>query len=278
MRIEGWMANVDATKSFGERYGPWAVVTGGSEGVGAAWGRALVDRGLGVVLVARRPEPLEATAEMLRERGGDVRTLSLDITVPDVVEQLRSVTDDIEIGTLILNAGAVREREYTWFLDESIESIESVVVLNTLATVRLVHGYGRPMRERGSGAIIIIGSLSGMAGQSFEAAYSGAKAFGQIFAEGMWCELRDHGVDVVSMPLGGTRTDGLEQSTLDIDFSAIPTAQEVVDEMIEHFGDGPVFVPNEKNRLFFDKVTRSTRRDAAETMTRLAYRVRPKPS
>ena len=272
------MPNVDASSSFAERYGPWAIVTGGSEGVGAAWGSALVERGVGVVLVARRPEPLEATAEMLRKQGGEVRTISLDITVADVVDRLRSVTDDIEIGTLVLNAGAVREREFTWFLDESIESIESVVVLNTLATVRLVHGYGKPMRERGSGAIVIVGSLSGMAGQPFEAAYSGAKAFGQVFAEGMWCELRDHGVDVVSMPLGGTRTEGLEQSTMNIDMSAIPTAQEVVDETIEHLGDGPVFVPNESNRKFFDKVTRSTRRDAAETMTRLAYRVRPKPS
>jgi short-subunit dehydrogenase len=272
------MSNVDSGNSFADRYGPWAVITGGSEGVGAAWASALVDRGVGVVLVARRPEPLDNTAKALRERGGDVRTISLDVTVPDVVDRLRSVTDDIEIGSLILNAGAMRTREYTWFLDEDLETIETVVTLNTLVTVRLVHRYGRPMRERGSGAIVVIGSLSGMAGQPFEAAYSGAKSFGQVFAEAMWCELRDHGVDVVSVPLGGTRTEGLEQSTMNIDIAALPTAQEIVHEAIEHLADGPVFVPNEKNRSFFDKVTRSTRRDAAETMTRLAYRVRPKPN
>ena len=171
----------------------------------------------------------------------------------------------------------MRTRQYTWFLDEDLRDIETIITLNTLVSARLVHGYGRAMRDRGSGAIVIVGSLSGMAGQPFEAAYSGAKSFGQVFAEAMWCELRDHGVDVVSVPLGGTRTEGLEQSDMNIDFSTIPTAQEVVDEAIEHLADGPVFVPNEKNRSFFDKVTRSTRRDAAETMARLAYRVRPKP-
>ena len=143
------MPNVDAGASFVGRYGPWAVITGGSEGVGAAWGRALVDRGVGVVLVARRPEPLEATASALRERGGDVRTISLDVTDPDVVERLRSVTDDIEVGTLILNAGAMRTRQYTWFLDEDLRDIETVITLNTLVTARLVHGYGRAMRDRG---------------------------------------------------------------------------------------------------------------------------------
>jgi short-subunit dehydrogenase len=272
------MSKADTGASFAERYGPWAIITGGSEGVGAAWASAMVDRGVGVVLVARRPDPLEATARVLRERGGEVRTISLDVTAPDVVDRLRPVTDDLDIGSLILNAGAMRSQEHTWFLDEDLQSIETVVTLNTLVTVRLVHGYGRRMRDRGSGAIVVVGSLSGMAGQPFEAAYSGAKAFGQVFAEAMWCELRDHGVDVVSVPLGGTRTEGLEQSTMNIDITAIPTAQEVVDEAIGHLADGPVFVPNEKNRSFFDKVTRSTRRDAAETMTRLAYRVRPKPS
>ena len=76
------MPNVDASGSFAERYGPWAIVTGGSEGVGAAWAAALVDRGVGVVLVARRPEPLEATAEALRARGGAVRTISLEFRHP----------------------------------------------------------------------------------------------------------------------------------------------------------------------------------------------------
>jgi hypothetical protein len=94
----------------------------------------------------------------------------------------------------------------------------------------------------------------------------------------MWNELKDQGVDVVSVPLGGTRTTNLEKSGLDIDLDLIPTADEIVDEAIEHLADGPVFVPNAKNRAFFEKVTRLPRRDAAETMARLAYRVHPMPT
>jgi hypothetical protein len=89
----------------------------------------------------------------------------------------------------------------------------------------------------------------------------------------MWCELREFGVDVVSVPLGGTRTPGLASSKLDIDPDAIPTAEDVVLEAIDHIGDGPVFVPTDANRRFFDKVTRLPRREATETMARLAARV-----
>jgi short-subunit dehydrogenase len=259
--------------AFADRYGPWAIVTGGSEGVGAAWASAIAARGIGLVLVARRPGPLEECASMLRDRGADVRTISLDVAAPDMVEKLRTVTDDLEIGLLIHNVGAVSTRKHTWFLDEELADIEGVITLNTLSTARLVFAYAAGMRDRRRGGIVVVGSLSGMAGQPLEAAYSAGKAFGQVFCEAMWCELHEHGVDVVSVPLGGTRTPGLAKAGLKIDPNVIPTAEEIVDEAIDHLQDGPVFVPNDKNRAFFDKVTRLPRREAAETMARLAYRV-----
>jgi uncharacterized protein len=264
-------------QDFAERYGPWAIVTGGSEGVGVSWARALTERGVKVVLVARRPDPLEQTAGWLRERGAEVRTLALDVTATDVVEQLRTVTDDIEIGLLVHNAGAV-SRDQKWFLDEELSSIESVIALNVNASARLAYAYGKPMRERGHGGIVIISSLSGTAGQPLEAAYSASKAFGQVLCEALWNELKDHGVDVVSVPLGGTLTEKLKQSNLDIDMDAIPTADEIVDEAIEHLDDGPVYVPNASNRKFFETVSRMPRRDAAEKMARLAYRTHPIPA
>lgn len=64
-------------------YGPWAVIAGGSEGVGASFARQLADAGLNLVLIARKSGPLEQTAEQVRERGVQVRTLSLDLLAPE---------------------------------------------------------------------------------------------------------------------------------------------------------------------------------------------------
>ena len=78
-----------------EKYGPWALVIGGSEGVGAAFARKLAAGGFKLVLLARKPGPLEALAAELREGGAEVRVLSVDLTQPDALQRARSVTDDL---------------------------------------------------------------------------------------------------------------------------------------------------------------------------------------
>src|SRR5207245_7420776 len=88
-----------------EKYGPWALVIGGSEGVGAAFARLLAADGFKLVLVARKPGPLEELAAELRAGGAEVRLLSADLAQPEVLAQVRTVTDDIEVGLLIYNAG-----------------------------------------------------------------------------------------------------------------------------------------------------------------------------
>lgn len=261
-----------ANDPFLETYGPWAIVTGASYGVGAAWADAIAAKGLGVVMVARKEALLEDKASILRARGAEVRTLAVDVLATDAIDRLRECTADLEVGLVVQNVGGVK-RDHGLFLDDSLEAIEGVIAINALVTARLVYEYAPAMRARGRGGLVVVGSLSGMAGQPTEAAYSAAKAFEQVFCEAMWCELRGDGVHVVSVPLGGTRTPGLASAQLGIDPETIPTAEEVVAEAIEHIADGPVFVPVEANRRFFDKITRLPRREAAEAMERLAMRV-----
>jgi short-subunit dehydrogenase len=265
------------TLPFAERYGPWALITGGSEGVGGSWASAIAARGVNLVLVARRANVLEAKATEVREEHGvEVRTLSVDITSPDLLERLDEVTHDLEIGMLVHNVGST-ERNHGWFLDDSLDVTVKTIAVNCVATAKLAHTYARGMRERGRGGIVFMGSLTGMAGQPLEATYSAAKAFSQVFAEALWSELGERGVDVVSVPLGGTRTPALEAKGMLEDRSLLPTPDEVVLEAIEHLDDGPVFVPGESNRRWFEKVTSLPRRDAAEAMARASYRAIGKP-
>ncbi|MBU6269508.1 MAG: SDR family NAD(P)-dependent oxidoreductase, partial [Sphingomonadales bacterium] len=74
------------------RYGPWALVIGGSEGVGAAFARMLAADGFKLVLVARKPGPLEELAAELRSGGAEVRTVSANLAHADVLDVVRKAT------------------------------------------------------------------------------------------------------------------------------------------------------------------------------------------
>jgi uncharacterized protein len=273
------VANGSATvraSDFRARYGPWAVITGGSEGVGGSWASAIAARGVNIVLLARRADVLEAKALELRDQGIEVRTLSLDITADDLLERLGELTDDLEVGLLVHNVGSW-ERDHGWFLDDPLEVGVKTIEVNCITPMKLASTYGKGMRDRGRGGIILVGSMSGMAGQALEATYSAAKAFSQHFAEALWSELREHDVDVVSVLLGGTRTPALEAKGI-LGTVDLPTPDEVVLEAMDHLGDGPVFVPGEANRQLFEKVNNMPRRDAAERMARIAYKLVGRPA
>ena len=263
--------NTTSHLDFSKRYGKWAVVTGGSEGVGAAWASAIAARGVNLVLVARRREILEAKADQLRaDQGIDVQVLSMDIANPDLVDQLHDVVGEREVGLVVHNVGSV-ERNHGWFLDDPVDVTIKTIEVNCVAPAKLAHAFLPAMKERGRGGFVLIGSLAGMAGQPLEATYSAAKAFSQVFAEALWNEHREHGIDVVSVVLGGTRTEALSAKGI-LDGFVLPSGEDVVAEAIEHLADGPVFVQGASNRRFFEKVTSMSRRDAAETMAKLAFK------
>src|SRR5690242_4205171 len=92
---------------FANRYGPWAVIAGGSEGIGSAFAERLAAQGIHVMLIARKPGPLEEVAADLRKRySTEVRTLSLDLTKPEAIDSIIAATKDCDVGMLIHNAGA----------------------------------------------------------------------------------------------------------------------------------------------------------------------------
>src|SRR5436309_5831984 len=87
------------------RYGPWAVVTGASSGIGREFARQLAANGINVVLVARRETPMrEAGNEFTRVHGVEHRVVSLDLTGPGALERLAEATDDLDIGLAVANA------------------------------------------------------------------------------------------------------------------------------------------------------------------------------
>jgi short-subunit dehydrogenase len=223
-------------------YGPWAVVAGGSEGVGAEFARMLADAGINLVLIARKPAPLEKTATECRDRGVEVRTLALDLVESTAVARIVDATVDVEVGLLVYNAGANTCSEH--FLDGALADFQRVIDLNIGALMALVQHFGRPMRDRRRGGILMVGSMAGYLGSMRHSVYGGVKAFGRIFAESLWLELREFDVHVLELVLGVTRTPAMERVGLNFDVPGLRVAEpsEVAREGLEQLPNGPVYV------------------------------------
>lgn len=225
-----------------DKYGPWAVIAGGSEGVGAGFADLLAQAGLNLVLIARKPGPLEETAAKVRAHGVEVRTLSLDLLADDAMDRVRTATADLEVGLLIFNAGANSYGHE--FVSGDLDGFGGVITLNITRQLELAHHFGAAMKERGRGGIILLGSLAGYMGSEHQSIYAASKAFSRIFAEGLWLELQEFGVDVVELILGVTRTPAMVRAGLNFDIPGmiVQEAEDAAREGLEHLTDGPVWI------------------------------------
>lgn len=245
-----------------ERYGPWAVIAGGSEGIGPPIAEDLARAGINLVLIARKPGPLENTAQDLRSRYGvEVRTLDLDLTGDAMLEKVRAVTDDVEVGLLIYNAGASHRTGP--FVGWPLEDVLKVIRLNVVGQTVLAHHFGRKMADRGRGGIVLMGSLAGVAGSPSVVTYSGAKAYSQIFSEGLWWELKQHGVDVLHVVVGSTRTPAMERLGIVYKEGEGVGPEWVAKLTLENIANGPVFVMPEMAEGFA-QLTNPDRRQLTE--------------
>jgi len=189
---------------FTDRYGRWGIVAGASEGLGAAFARALARRGMNVVLVARRAHLLEAFAEGLRaEYGIEVRTVAVDLADPEFATVVQRTTGTLEVGVAIYNAAYAPVGD---FVERSVEELVRVVDVNVRGPVLFARAFAPPMVVRRRGAVVLVSSLAGYQGAPRIASYAASKAFGMVLAEGLWGELRRHGVDVVATIAGAIRT------------------------------------------------------------------------
>ena len=235
---------------FRARYGPWALVTGAGQGLGAAYAGALAARGLDLFLIDRRADDLAAVAETARRAHGvRVDTLVLELAEGDAVERITRATAQHEIGLLVSNAAASPIGE---FHAQSAALHHAVVTVNCLVPALLAHHFGRAMRARRRGGLILMASLAGFQGNPFVAHYAATKAYNLVLAEGLWDECRAHGVDVLACCPGATRTPGYLVARPPSPGRFAPPEMEpadVVREALAALGQTPSMVPGRGNRL-----------------------------
>ncbi len=189
-----------------KKYGPWALVTGASSGIGEEFARQLAANGLNVVLVARRKQVLDDIAKELESKYDiKVKTVAVDLSQPEAIDIIDEATKEIEIGLLVNNAamlaaGALVKTEMT----DQMQTIQ----VNIVASLQFAHLFGRKMSRRGHGGIIFVASIGGYTSLPYMANYMATKAYLISLGEALHYELKKKGVDVTVLCPGGTKTGG----------------------------------------------------------------------
>ncbi|WP_301148679.1 SDR family NAD(P)-dependent oxidoreductase [Mycobacterium simiae] len=239
-----------------QKYGPWALIVGASDGCGTLFAERLAQEGVNVALVARRRHLLDTVAEGIHERTGvETRTLAIDLTQADASQSIIDATADLEVGMLVYCAGG--DPNYQPFLANPVSAAEALLQRNCLVLMRLCHHFAGLMVERGRGGIVNFTSGAALAGGRNMVAYGGTKAFDMVFTEGLWAELYDKGVDVLGLVLGMTDTPALRQLEFERgrlkSIDEIPpgavTAASVVDEAFANLGNGPTIATGDDVRM-----------------------------
>jgi short-subunit dehydrogenase len=193
-------------------FGPWAMVTGASSGIGKEFAQQLAASGLNLVLVARRLSALEALgSELARTFGIRYRTVELDLSRDDFLEQLEEATHDLDIGLVISNAGAMLAGD---FLTIDQQSWQQFLRLNVKAHLDLAHHFGHHLAQRKRGGLLLVSSTAGLQGIPFSAEYAAAKAYVLTLGEALHIEFQKKGVHVTVLLPGATDTPMLAASGL----------------------------------------------------------------
>lgn len=216
-------------------YGPWAVVTGASSGLGRAFAAHLAAAGVNLVLAARSTDRLESVGNALARRHGIAyRVVTVDLSRPEAASVIADGTADLDVGLLVSNAGGGRPGR---LLDQPLDDLHRRLALNATTHLDLVHAFGRRFVARGHGGIVLISALGAMHGLPNMAHESAAKAYVLNLGEALHYELAAAGVDVTVALPGNVDTPIID--AFGIDRAALPVgpqpAEDAVREILTAF-------------------------------------------
>src|SRR5712675_3174604 len=200
-----------------KRFGPWALVTGASSGIGKEFARQIAASGINIVLVARREDLLkEAGVEFIKRYGVEHRVVVLDVSREDFIGQLASATDALDIGLVVSNAGTGNPGE---FLKHDRQLLKETLRLNTMSHLDIAHHFGARLTKRRRGGIVLVGAMGAEDGVPLMANDGAAKAYVHSLGEGLHYEFKPQGVCVTVLAAGFTDTAvlgkfGLEPKTM----------------------------------------------------------------
>lgn len=233
--------------SFKERYGPWALITGASSGIGREFANVLAERGLNLILVARRKDRLVQMADELSQKFRvAVEALELDLAAPNFLDVLLEAAANKEVGLIVSNAGfGFKGRHH----EQDISMLDKLINLNSRAPTLITRAFAPTLIKQKRGGIILTGSVEGIMGFPLSGAYSATKAYVHSLGEALWEELRHDGIDVLVLAPGATDTENLKLQGFDAKkMPNVMKPKKVVELTLDNISNGPTFIPGGSNR------------------------------
>ena len=196
-----------------KRFGPWALVTGASSGIGKEFARQIAASGINVVLVARRENLLDEVGQGLAN-GFNVqyRNVVADLSQEGFLDKLAEATNDLDIGLVVSNAGTGNPGEFLK-LDRQLH--RTTLRVSTMAHLDITHHFGAKLVKRGRGGLMLAGAMGAEAGVPRMANDGAAKAYVHSLGEALHYEFKPRGVYVTVLAAGFTNTAVLEKFGLE---------------------------------------------------------------
>jgi len=263
-----------------QQFGPWALVTGASSGIGTEFARLLAANGLNVVLAARRSSMLDSLGRELTEAyGTHHRSVPVDLSTPDFLRTLTAAVADLDIGLVVSNAGDMNLGE---FLTTPHDALLAELRVNTECHLSLTHHFGQSMVTRRRGGILLVSSVAGIQGVPYIANYSATKSYILGLGEAVHRELNAYGVHVTVLVPGATATPmtarfGADQTAMGK--LMMPAATCAADGLRALVANRPVRISGRMNRVTVALTPRAMRTRAFGAMNRsMALRLGLAPS
>lgn len=233
------------------RYGPWAVVTGASSGIGREMALRLAEAGLSLVLVARSQDVLDRLAAELSDRHGvEVRVVGVDLARTDSFQAVEAATHDLDVGLLVAAAGFGTSGA---FLDSSADDELAMLAVNCRAVLEACRHFGRRFAGRGRGGLVLMSSIVGFQGMPYAAHYAATKAYVQALAEALHVELAPLGVDVVASAPGPTHSGFADRAGMKMGKALKPA--DVAQPTLDALGRRSTVLPGGLSKLLVYSLT-----------------------
>ncbi len=208
-------------QKFKKKYGPWALVTGASSGIGRELCERLAEMGLNVILSGRNKQTLLPFSDRLEDQFNIItEVIEADISSIPQVHKLAEETKNIPIGLFVASAGFGTSGQ---FKNAKLEDEIDMVKVNMLSLMMLTHHFARKFAEQKKGGIILMSSIVGFQGTPNAANYGATKAYVQSLGEGLYHELKPYGVDVLAAAPGPVNSGFAEVANMQMGSALEPS-------------------------------------------------------
>ncbi|XP_030620744.1 17-beta-hydroxysteroid dehydrogenase type 3 [Chanos chanos] len=195
--------------SFFTSVGQWAVITGGSDGIGRAFALELSKKGMNVVIISRNQEKLDRAAKDIEiTHGRKVKVVVADFTEDDIYQRIEKTLSSLDIGILVNNVGILPTPTPCKLLETTHleQRIQQVINCNVKAMVKMCSIVLPGMEKRGRGCILNISSGIAKIPCPTYTLYAASKVFVEMLSQGLQAEYRSKGIIVQSVAPFGVST------------------------------------------------------------------------